>query len=230
MGKTITQIRAGSPGYIPLGTELIEGVQDAASVAFTVAEVRGNGVLEVATGAVPVDVEGTAKVVQIVHSGSETTEFINLLPPADLENSAGTMLVFSATFANAADRVEFTQENLDGTFYPIYATDPGNAGYVEINELSLNGSFGPTTICVVAFVWCGLANGWKYIPHMSFNLSAQMEVIDAYIWSAQDMFLDARDIAITPTRRLILNNLPTVNPVVAGAVWNDAGTLKISAG
>lgn len=29
---------------------------------------------------------------------------------------------------------------------------------------------------------------------------------------------------------LLLNNLPTSDPVVAGAVWNDAGVLKISAG
>lgn len=30
--------------------------------------------------------------------------------------------------------------------------------------------------------------------------------------------------------KLILNNLPTSDPSVAGAVWNDGGTLKISAG
>lgn len=29
---------------------------------------------------------------------------------------------------------------------------------------------------------------------------------------------------------VILPNLPTVDPVVAGALWNDAGTLKVSAG
>jgi hypothetical protein len=29
---------------------------------------------------------------------------------------------------------------------------------------------------------------------------------------------------------LILTGLPTADPGVAGAVWNDAGTLKISAG
>lgn len=28
----------------------------------------------------------------------------------------------------------------------------------------------------------------------------------------------------------VLPNLPTVDPMVAGALWNDAGTLKVSAG
>ena len=28
----------------------------------------------------------------------------------------------------------------------------------------------------------------------------------------------------------VLPNLPTVDPLVAGALWNDAGTLKVSAG
>ena len=27
---------------------------------------------------------------------------------------------------------------------------------------------------------------------------------------------------------IILNNLPTTNPSVTGALWNDGGTLKIS--
>lgn len=28
----------------------------------------------------------------------------------------------------------------------------------------------------------------------------------------------------------IINNLPTADPTVAGALWNDSGTLKVSAG
>ena len=29
---------------------------------------------------------------------------------------------------------------------------------------------------------------------------------------------------------VVFNNLPTVDPVNAGQLWNDAGTMKISAG
>lgn len=35
---------------------------------------------------------------------------------------------------------------------------------------------------------------------------------------------------VTITKQLILPNLPTSNPAVAGALWNDSGTVKISAG
>ena len=32
------------------------------------------------------------------------------------------------------------------------------------------------------------------------------------------------------TQTVIFNNLPTADPSVAGQLWNDSGTLKISAG
>lgn len=35
---------------------------------------------------------------------------------------------------------------------------------------------------------------------------------------------------VTITKQLILPDLPTSNPAVAGALWNDSGTVKISAG
>lgn len=35
---------------------------------------------------------------------------------------------------------------------------------------------------------------------------------------------------VTITKQLILPDLPTSNPAVAGALWNDGGTVKISAG
>ena len=49
---------------------------------------------------------------------------------------------------------------------------------------------------------------------------------------------DGADVFIAPSLgigtgnrgHLILENIPTSDPVVAGAIWNDAGTLKISAG
>lgn len=39
-----------------------------------------------------------------------------------------------------------------------------------------------------------------------------------------------RDIKVAPSGNLILDGLPTSDPTAAGAVWNDSGTLKISAG
>lgn len=36
-------------------------------------------------------------------------------------------------------------------------------------------------------------------------------------------------VAITPTK-IIMANLPTSDPSVAGQLWNDSGTLKVSAG
>ena len=37
-------------------------------------------------------------------------------------------------------------------------------------------------------------------------------------------------VTINCTNNLVLSNLPTSDPVVAGALWNDSGTLKVSAG
>jgi hypothetical protein len=36
-------------------------------------------------------------------------------------------------------------------------------------------------------------------------------------------------VAITPTK-IMMANLPTSDPSVAGQLWNDSGTLKVSAG
>ena len=35
---------------------------------------------------------------------------------------------------------------------------------------------------------------------------------------------------LTVSGAVIFSGLPTADPVVAGALWNDAGTLKVSAG
>ena len=35
---------------------------------------------------------------------------------------------------------------------------------------------------------------------------------------------------LTASGTVILSGLPTADPVVAGQLWNDAGTLKVSAG
>ena len=36
--------------------------------------------------------------------------------------------------------------------------------------------------------------------------------------------------SLTASGAVILSGLPTSDPVVAGQLWNDAGTLKVSAG
>lgn len=38
------------------------------------------------------------------------------------------------------------------------------------------------------------------------------------------------DTTITPDGNIIMSGLPTSDPTVAGALWNDSGTLKVSAG
>lgn len=38
------------------------------------------------------------------------------------------------------------------------------------------------------------------------------------------------DLTINFDGNVIITGLPTANPVVAGALWNDSGTLKVSAG
>ncbi len=40
----------------------------------------------------------------------------------------------------------------------------------------------------------------------------------------------ALDIDVEPEEVVMLNNLPTADPHVAGQAWNNAGTVKISAG
>jgi len=51
----------------------------------------------------------------------------------------------------------------------------------------------------------------------------------------QTISVNATTGAVTTTATIdggtvILPNLPTSDPVVAGQLWNDAGTLKVSAG
>lgn len=38
------------------------------------------------------------------------------------------------------------------------------------------------------------------------------------------------DVSIVPTGNVLMGSLPTSDPVVAGALWNDSGTLKVSTG
>ena len=50
--------------------------------------------------------------------------------------------------------------------------------------------------------------------------------------SNTDLVLDTNGtgaVAITPTK-IMMANLPTSDPSVAGQLWNDSGTLKVSAG
>lgn len=42
--------------------------------------------------------------------------------------------------------------------------------------------------------------------------------------------VDDNNSKITITKQPIMPNLPTTNPAVAGALWNDGGTVKVSAG
>jgi hypothetical protein len=44
------------------------------------------------------------------------------------------------------------------------------------------------------------------------------------------MYFDGTNWVPTTGSNLILSALPTADPVVAGQLWNDAGTLKVSAG
>lgn len=41
---------------------------------------------------------------------------------------------------------------------------------------------------------------------------------------------DAGLVTINATNSIVLSNLPTSDPVNAGELWNDSGTLKVSAG
>ena len=50
--------------------------------------------------------------------------------------------------------------------------------------------------------------------------------------SNADLVLDASGtggVSLTPIK-VLMPNLPTSNPSVAGQLWNDSGTLKVSAG
>lgn len=80
-------------------------------------------------------------------------------------------------------------------------------------------------------------NGWGFIGNYGQNHILYTGVIDeqtdgeSIIFKNGNIIINTEGSLILNTdTNIIITNLPTSNPGVAGALWNDNGVLKISAG
>lgn len=62
-----------------------------------------------------------------------------------------------------------------------------------------------------------------------FNSVAALGDVD-FLTEGTKVEVNDAALTVTITNQPIMPNLPTTNPAVAGALWNDGGTVKISAG
>lgn len=60
-------------------------------------------------------------------------------------------------------------------------------------------------------VWDNDNSVWKEMSHLTINP-------------------DTGAISLNATTSMVISNLPTSDPINAGQLWNDSGTLKVSAG
>lgn len=65
-------------------------------------------------------------------------------------------------------------------------------------------------------------------PKYYFDINKEDGVAISYYDSENDEVIKVMQ--FTPETGIVFNGLPTSDPHVAGALWNDNGTLKISAG
>ena len=74
------------------------------------------------------------------------------------------------------------------------------------------------------------ANGIEVMGSLQFNYDTGGS--HEIQFNSDNVKFDATDgnIVLEASNYIILNNIPTTDPTVAGALWNDSGTLKISAG
>lgn len=191
----------------------------------------------VSTSGTPQTYDGTPAVVSITTGGTAGNEEIDLLLP-ELPVASGSynpylvglrVIFCITTLTNNADTVVITA---DGSgvidFYPN--NDPtGAKGMSAGVELS---RFSP----MVCFVFCG--DSWhidRWLTNDSFGgefrygpaaLSTVGQVANVYGQSVR-LRPEAGGLIILETSG---GHIPTADPAIVDAVWNSAGTLKISAG
>ena len=81
-----------------------------------------------------------------------------------------------------------------------------------------------------AVVLIGIQDGTSSGNTLTWDGSDWVETARITV-SGGDVSIDGTgDTTIAPDGNVILSGLPTSDPVVAGALWSDSGTLKVSAG
>lgn len=186
---------------------------------------------EITTGASPLTADLEYRVFSITTGGTQDSEVINL-PKFPLDGNGfnlsklGSRVIFYLdTQTDEADAVNINEPDLVGGVFPVYQTSLFQNHYKQ-NTTSVVLDFAGAVAC---FIWVGFE--W----HMDIAITNNGDDAtfngsnDTKLYSNKDVLIRA-DLDGAGGGNIKMTTLPTSNPAVAGALWNDAGTLKISAG
>jgi len=215
------------------------------SVSLTVAV---GAAVPITTGSSPVTADPMVQVYAVTSGGTGGEETIYVpMPELPLDDYANgelvgrRMIFFLQTQTNPADAVHITLDN-----------NPVNAVYANPNQLGRSQMYSLVIDFVgamVALVWCGYQ--WKYDNSITSNNDDSIPAPNSLNFELPPGVADSKAPSITFSAgnatgsgeggdvtfragagggNIVMDTLPSVDPGVAGALWLDSGTLKISAG
>ena len=136
-------------------------------------------------------------------------------------SAAGQAISALAGIVGAPDLLLSGADTVDGYAGHVsinggYATGTGVPGYVDIAGGFGNGAGSPGEIAVTG-------------PDGAAGGNVDINSGNGYLGPGGTITLRPGQAGTTPGL-VIITNLPTTNPAVPGALWNDNGTVKVSAG